>query len=351
MKTEAFNSERIDTLLALAFVFGDAAEESAPGEANSSEATADDATPAAPVPLSIFETLSALDRASIDERAARCAALSADERARWTARALNRGREKHTPLDEHVHPSHVVAWLDREPPRVQLMVLQHLPTALAAAASETLGVRLAPAEHGDAAGDRQPPPEIVEVVRRTFVGDFVTRREIFDPGSLDSLSGVELRRLIRLLGVRETAIACRGIAAVETVASFLRRFEAADARAIVSHIASLTDLDAERVRLAEKIVRHVLDLEDDPGAMLYRTGLRVLATDADWRDGRRLRYTAQKLPVEAAEEFARAAHEALARGFDCAADARAAEIEALATKMREATAETPRAGADHIRAI
>lgn len=339
MTRENFNPERISTLLALALAFGDEA---------AGENVADGAAPApfsAAEALAVFASLPPAERAALEARGARHAALPEGERARWIARALNRGRQEHARLDEHIHPSHVAAALNLEPPHVQRFVLRHLPPALAAAAAAMIGVRFPPEETGGAAPIR-PAPESARVVRRAFLKNFVTFDALDDPRPLDHLSGIELRRLIRLLGVREVAVACRGVAAVETIAAFLRRFEAEDARAIASHIASLTDLDADRVALAGRLVRHMIDLEIDSGALLFRTGMRVLAAGADWRDERRLRYTAQKLPVEVAAELCGLARESVGHAVRPAHDARGLEVEALAGVVRESQPEGRRAASE-----
>jgi hypothetical protein len=147
-------------------------------------------------------------------------------------------------------------------------------------------------------------------VRCEFLSRFVSADELLARTPLELLSGAELARLVRLLGVRETAVACRGIEAVEAVASFLRRFAHEDARAVAAHMRSLAEVDARRVAFAEQVVREALLGEDDPRAMLDRAGLRLLAVALAGAENRlRLRYTAQKLPVEAArwlEESARA---------------------------------------------
>jgi hypothetical protein len=163
------------------------------------------------------------------------------------------------------------------------------------------------------------------------------------PTPLEFFSGAELARLVRLLGVRETALACRGIAAVEAVAAFLKRFAPEDARAIAAHLRTLTSVEPRRVAFAGQHVHEALRAEPDPGAMLDRVGLRLLSTALSGRARRTsLLYAAQKLPVEAARWLrlmaaTSAGAETNAAGADGTAEARrlvTREVEEAAAGLR-----------------
>lgn len=283
-------TERIEVLLALADAFAGGAGEDGPRPSEERE-----------------ELLSALDeetRQALRRRGQWLDRLAPEKRRDWLRHTLSRARPQTwaaPPLDEHLHHSHVTEALRGEPERVRRLVVAHLPPALAAACTRAL--RLAEeAGGGDAEREGTPPaPEVVAVVRRVFLSHFITLADVERPTPLDFFSGAELARLVRLLGVRETALACRGIPAVEAVAAFLKRFAPEDARALAAHIRRLTDVDPRRVALAAQHVHDALRAEPEPGAMLDRVGLRMLATalSGRWRRAS-LRYAAQKLPVEAA---------------------------------------------------
>ena len=267
-------SERVDALLALAVVFGGAPEER--DAAGGADAGGQAEVGPAPAALDSLSALDAPTREAVERRAAWYSRLPRRKQRDWLAHTLARARADaaEARLDEHVHPSHVVEALRGEPERVRALVARHLPPSHAAAVADAFGA--APTEAGMDGGGA-PPPETVAVVRRVFLSRFVTAAELERVTPLEQLSGAELARLVRALGVRETAVACRGIEAVEAVASFLRRFAPEDARAVAAHIASLTDLDAARVRLAERVVREAHVSERDAGAMLDRAGMRILA--------------------------------------------------------------------------
>ncbi|HVF56614.1 MAG TPA: hypothetical protein VM934_10715 [Pyrinomonadaceae bacterium] len=377
------DSQRIDLLLALALVFDEGERRAGDeGLAETPAGAERDMTSRAARASESLASLGAAERLAVERRAQWFVRLTPGKQREWLAHVLGLARAREAPaqLDEHVHPSHVVRALRQEPPHIQNLIIGHLPPALASEASEALGAPLAARENGangnndardngsvlrrrasdrasraaqesrgadagDAAGvaasqKLRPSPEVVSVVRRSFLSNFTSAREINRPGPLDLLSGAELARLVRLLGVRETALACRGIAAVEAVASFLRRFAAEDARAIAAHIATLTDVDSSRIAFAEEVVREAMNAEPEPGAMLDRTGLRLLAITLAGRDEARLRYTAQKLPLEAARWLQLLASEAArilsneARGDD----AHTREMMRLAARDTEALA-------------
>jgi hypothetical protein len=293
MKRDA-DTGHVDLLLALSLVFGEAEAEDGP-----------DGRGAVPR-QSLFSSLDAPRRQAVARRAEWQSRLPPPKQGEWLAFVLSRARaeDRSARFDEHIHPSHVVEALRAEPPRVRALVTHHLPPTLASAVTAELGGDASDTPGGEL---HEPAPEVVDIVRREFLSRFVSPADL-TPTPLELLTGAELARLVRLLGVRETAVACRGIEEVEAVASFLRRFAPEDARAIATHLRTLSEVDARRVAFAEQVVREALLGEPEPGAMLDRAGLRLLAiTLAGDANRLRLRYTAQKLPFEAARWLEEAA--------------------------------------------
>lgn len=284
---------RIDTLLALALAFGRSDGEALRGASALSVGVEAGAAEQEESPLDVLGALDDAERQAVERRAKWHARLPRDKQSSWLVTTLARVKETVAPLDEHVHTSHIVEALREEPVHVQLLVINHLPRQLI---METMAALRLPSTMRI-----QPlPPEIMRIVRRIFLSHFVSLDQLQTPAHTDLLSGAELARLVRLLGVRETAIACRGIAAVESVASFLRRFPAEDARAIATHLTTLTKIESHRVAFAGRQVEEALRVEPEPGAMLDRIGMRLLALCFVDGGAERLRYTAQKLPLEAA---------------------------------------------------
>ncbi len=337
-------TERIEILLALADAF-------ARGGADG------DGPPPAEAREELLSTLDDDARHAVRRRGEWLDRLTPEKRREWLRHTLARARQgarAAPPLDEHLHHSHVTEALRGEPERVRRLVVGHLPPALAAACARALGLaeELPPADV-NAGGVKGPEPEVVAVVRRVFLSHFITLADVERPTPLDFFSGAELARLVRLLGVREAALACRGIAAVEAVAAFLKRFAPEDARAVALHIRTLTEVEPRRVASAAQHVHEALRAEPEPGAMLDRVGLRLLATALSGRARRTsLRYAAQKLPVEAARWLrlmaaTGATHEAGAGATDEAAHTRrlvTREVEEAAAGMRRRPprAESPR---------
>lgn len=325
-------TERIEVLLALADAFAD-------------DAGAGDGPPAPGAREGMLSTLDEETRHAVRRRGEWLDRLTPEKRRDWLRHTLSRAqpaRRGAPPLDEHLHHTHVAEALRGEPGRVRRLVVAHIPPALAAACARSLGMSAEEAR-ADAEGERGASPEVVAVVRRVFLSHFITLSDVERPTPLDFFSGAELARLVRLLGVRETALACRGIAAVEAVAAFLKRFSPEDASAVALHIKSMTNVEPWRVALAGQHVQEALRAEPEPAAMLDRTGLRMLATALSGRARRAsLRYAAQKLPVEAARWLrlmaaTGAAPEAALAGTDDAADARrhiTREVEEVAAGLR-----------------
>lgn len=292
--------ERIDTLLALAIAFAEA--ETSPLDVGIEDVGSHNPSPSLPADfLRTLASLSADDREAIERRAAWRARLSAEQQAQWLARTLVRARPhaQSIQLDEHIHPTHVVEALRDEPPRIQAILIRQLPARLAGACASALSIKHVRRPARDA-GDEPSETEAAAFVRRRFLSRFVNIEQLPNPTHLDSLSGAELARLIRLSGVREAAIACRGVAQVENIASLWRRFPAEDARAFAAHMATLIDVEPARVSFAEELVGEALGESSDPISMLDHTGMLLLALVVHAGDTKRLLHTAQKLPFSAA---------------------------------------------------
>lgn len=333
-------------LLALALAFG---ETEAGGEVSGGEAVPEG--PNAPDPLAPLSALPGSTRQAVARRAEWFAKLPSHNQHAWVAHMLARARVPVPRFDERVHPSHVVEELRGEPPGVRELVLSYLPERVAEEVASQLGAQ----RHAPSAEPAQVAPEVIAVVRREFLSRFEPPPEASRARAIDLLSGAGVARLVRVLGVRETAHACRGIEAVEAVASFLRRFEPEDFQAIRAHLYSPAEVARARVRFAEEVVRDALPARAEPAAMLDLVGLRMLANSFGREaDSPRLRYAAQKLPVEAARLLSEMAREGLTRfaaGEDEAAEIRRAlarETEAVAEGLygsRRVTHATPAAAA------
>lgn len=346
----AAEHERIDTLLALAIAFTRAPNPSpvAPSPPTGDEHLAADI-------WHVLSMLDARDREMVERRAAWYMNLPAEQQSMWLGRTLRHVRPdaQHRQLDEHVHSTHIVEALRDEPRRIQTLLLRQLPARLADACADALGLKnvrrgTQPASPGGRYGGRErrrstrdepPDTEIVAFVRRSFPARFVHYNQLHNPTHLDSLNGAELARLIRLSGVREAAIACRGVAQVENIASLWRRFPAEDARAFAAHMATLTDVEPARVSFAEELVGEALRENSDPIAMLDHTGMLLLALVMHAGDAKRLFHTSQKLPLSAAlwlREISDHAQQQHRRRREVAQQI-ARETEALATNLRRAS--------------
>lgn len=357
--------ERLEMLLALALAFSRSEMSSTSAQSEPESSSVADGSREAEGVLEFLGGLEAEERSAIRRRLEWYLRLAPEKQSRWLARTIGRARAQAGPghLDESIHPSHIIEALSEEPSRVQSVVLNHLPPALAeicaASLNETENQTNNHQHESAGLSDEaqreniyfsststatEAEPEIIDIVRQAFLANFVALQQIRHPSALELLSGAELARLARLLGVRETAVACRGIEHVESVTSFLRRFAAEDAHAIAAYITTLTSVEPNRIAFAEQIVREAMNLETEPGAMLDRVGLHVLAIAISLRGPARRLYTAQKLPLAAARWLRGMAESLKLDGEIVALIAR--ETESLAASLRRTHAKAKlRAGA------
>ena len=256
----------------------------------------------------VLRGLSPPDRDAAEALLRRFEKLSPADQSRWLASRLGRIRastpEKNRRFEKDIHPSQIADALRHEPPRIQSLIVGLLPSSQAEPVAEALGLSLGSEVNSSPSMHQPTVTKLADFVRRAFFAQFVSTTALNSPTPLDLLSGVELARLIRLLGVRETAIACKGIAAVETVTAFLKRFSAEDAHAIVFHLAALKAVKPERIVFAETVARKAINEESEVAStMLDRVGLALLAIVLDTCGTLRRRHTAQKLPLAAAREL------------------------------------------------
>jgi len=315
--------ERIDMLLALTQAFAQTESESQPSSV-------------------WLSSLSVDDRRLLEQRAAGYAGLSASERARWLASTLSRARsgsrDRLASLDQHLHHSHVAVVLQAEPLRIRSLVLRYLPRMMAASVAVTLGLDLRrDQQRGQIIDSRAEQEavdeEIVAVIRRHFLARFVSADALPRRTSLDLLSIVQLTRLARMLGIRETATACCNVAAPDTLAAFLRQFAVEDTCAIVRQVSWLRSVTVPHIARAERAVREALDHGFRSTALLDRVGLSLLALAMAEGDLERVRYTAQKFPLDIAQSLLAMVSEHRSRGDRELSLSALDEAESLARKL------------------
>lgn len=328
-KTKAsatFGGQRIDTLIALAQIFSDA-DSVAKADSLKGEAETNDE----PDVRRLLSGLSKIDCAACEVRLVWFENLSTLEQARWVRQSLGRVRDKQLQLDSNIDASHVVERLRHEPPRVRAIICSNLAAPLAELVDAELKINQPDSRRR---ATRESDSAVGRAIRRAFHKHFARLRDINSPSHTDALTRSELARTLRLSGVRETALACRGIEAVESVAAFVRRFEASDARAVLALISTLTDVTPERVAAAGELLERVISDCETERELLDRTGLYLLAAALSTRDAASVRYTVQKLPFEIARELESLIEEARHDLSSAAARARRDEVESIATEVR-----------------
>ena len=299
---------RTDVLLALAVAFSRSSAADATGPSLDSSAVQ---TGVASIGLP--GSLSSDERQSMEKRLQWLEQKSPDELLAWVATVLRQTLAGIGPdsgyLDESIHQSHVLAALQREPNRIRMLILQYLPRDLATALAKVLELRWETEQTADDSDQERTGCEpvldarLIRVVRRAFLSNFITAEMLSDLRQFDLLSNIELARLIRLLGVQQTAIACRGVTEAETVASFLQHFSAEDSAAIARHMLATEAIEARWVEFAQQLVQSAMNSGAEGATLLEQVGLSLLAAVLAGHDMQRRRYTQQKLPLDVSHKL------------------------------------------------
>ncbi|HEY8561475.1 MAG TPA: hypothetical protein VIL74_13955 [Pyrinomonadaceae bacterium] len=296
MKTIS-KAEKTDILLALAMTFE-----------SKSAAAAGSAAPPPPLELAeaIRGALSDEDGEALRARAAALDALPAADRETWRERRFEkiRGRGMASRLDENINPSHVVEILSREPRAIQFLILRNLPADLSRRISLYLDLNFLP-ESPNVKSSASIGEDLVALVRRKFLANFIALEDLYEPDEVDRLSINELENFIRQLGLREIAIACRGINSKETLAAFLNRFDEEDAREIALYLTELDKIRPFWVAQADALVRKSWSADLPPAKVVKKIGLQLLASGFIERDEAKSDYAAQKMPFREVKNWQR----------------------------------------------
>jgi hypothetical protein len=232
--------------------------------------------------------------------------LPPENRETWSETRLEkiRGRGQTKRLDENINPSQMVGVLSREPKAIQYLILRNLPPDLSRRISLYLDLNFLPAEP-PAKNASQIDEEIVALVRQKFLSNFIALEDLFEADEVDRFSVDELENFIRHLGLREIAIACRGINSKETLAAFLNRFDEEDAREIALNLTELDKIRPFWVAQADELVRKSWRADLPPAKVIKKIGFQLLAAAFVLRDETKCVYAAQKLPARDVKNWQR----------------------------------------------
>jgi hypothetical protein len=290
-------AEKIDILLALAAAF----------ENNFSSAERRDAPRTArELAEKSFSALNGEDFELLRARAEEIDNLSKETRENWREMRLEkiRGRGIARRLDENINPSHIVEVLAGEPLTVQTLILRNLPPDLSRRLALYLGLDFVP-EKSASKNDARINEQIVSIVRQKFLSNFIALEDLYEPDELDKFSFERLEDFIRHLGLREIAIACRGINSKEALAAFLNRFENEDVREIALYITELDKIRPYWVAQADALVRRSWSANLPPARVIKKIGFKLLAGAFVLRDETKCDYAAQKLSIRDVKNWQR----------------------------------------------
>lgn len=243
-----------------------------------------------------FDAMSADDFSALQLRAEFLDGYSIENRALWREICLEKliYQKRFVRLDENINPAHIGNVLSREPKSIQKHILRNLPNELAQRMAQYLEIKFDSENEKPASINK----EIAELIRKVFLSNFVSYEDIYEPLEIDGLSVFELNKFIHHLGLREIAIACRGIAAKETLASFLNSFSPDDTREIVSYLTELEKIQPFWVSQADEIVRNNWESEANPDKISAKIGFELLAVAFVHRNQTARKYTLQKFSTK-----------------------------------------------------
>jgi hypothetical protein len=296
MKTIS-QAEKIDVLLVLALAFEKKFAETS--------VTVDAKTTLELVENS-FGAMDGEDFEVLKSRAEFIDGLADENREHWQSVKLEklRGRGRAIRLDENINPSHIVGVLSKEPKAIQNLILKYLPADLSRRISLYLDLNFG-SESVKNGNGKQISEDILALVRQNFLSNFVALEDIYEPDEADKFSVDQLEKFIHHLGLREIAIACRGINSKETLAAFLNRFDEEDAREIAGYITELDKIKPFWVAQADALVRKSWNADLKPEKVIKKIGFKLLAMSFVLRDETRRKYTAQKLPIRDVKNWQR----------------------------------------------
>ncbi len=239
------------------------------------------------------------DLLSWRERAVGLDNLSAENQKVWQNYWLEKIKRRgySARLDALIHPSQIVSFLKSEPKNVQALIIRNLPTDSQLQISAELKINSAQNLPSTIRED------ILELVKRKFLSHFNAFEDIFEPQETDRFSFAEISGFIYLLGIRETAIACRGIKSKESLAVFLNRFDKRDAHEIARFITQLEKIKPFWVFQADRLIQNLWTNNLKPHDLLTTLGLKLFALAYSDRDAAAQKFTAQKLNIADAEKW------------------------------------------------
>ena len=290
-------AEKNDILLALALAFE---------KTFSNAETSEPAKTASELVERSFSAVGKEEFEALKSRAEIIDGLTKENRDAWQEIRLEkiRGRGRSHRLDENINPSHIVEVLNHEPRTIQILILKNLSSDLSRRIALYLGLDFVPDDKPSKNGN-QISEEIFSLVRQKFLSNFIALEEIYEPDELDKFTFNELENFIRHLGLREIAIACRGINSKETLAAFLNRFDEEDAREIAHYITELDKIRPFWVAQADTLVRKSWSADLPPAKVIKKIGFKLLATAFIMRDEMKCEYARQKLSIRDVKNWQR----------------------------------------------
>lgn len=246
-----------------------------------------------------FSALPAEKQNAIKKRAGFIDKLPAENRDIWREICLGKllNRDRTIKLDQNINPVHIGVVLSRESFSIQKHILKNLPLDLSKRIAQYLGIEF----ENEPQEAIQINESIDDLIKNEFMSHFVSLEDIYEPIDIDRISLHNIVKFINHLGLREIAIACRGINSKETLAAFLNSFNPDNTREIVEYLTELEKVKPIWVARADEMVRDNWDSQGNPEQVISKIGFKLLAISFIERDAISRKYTYQKLTSKNAQ--------------------------------------------------
>ena len=177
--------------------------------------------------LETFSSMKKSDYETLKERAKRYEKLEPNKQKVWQTFWMEklRGLGQTRKLDEHIHPEHIAKVLNNESIPVRDLIYRKLPKDIQNKIKSLIPDSKDFSKKTKVTKKTLPTEEVWLIVRKAFLSNFIAVEDIYKSNDLDHLSINQLETFIWDLGVRETAISCRGIKTKENLAVFLKPFD------------------------------------------------------------------------------------------------------------------------------
>ena len=230
--------------------------------------------------------------------------LSPEEKSLWEKSqfAVIKQRGRIRKLDKRINFEHLAEFIRIEPLPVKLFILKNISQEKANKIIDYLNIndQIRNFQKNPA---YKPNTDLLKIIKKSFISTFAIYENIVSPTKFDEFDGVIIEKLVFNLGLREIAIACRGLGFIENLATVMRKFGDNNARLIAGLMKDFSDIPPHRTAFADNNIQDFFSADSIPDEIISIVGLKVLALILADEEQPRIDYTKLKLPYLWSKKF------------------------------------------------